>query len=233
MSILIKLGVSPFHTWFISILKSCSLYILILLSTVQKIIPLIILNNIYININLLYFCIFITIIFLLIILSRVINLNKLLALSSLGNILWLLSRNLLSIKLILTFIIIYLYILVGIYIFYNKFYYRLFIQVNRMSFFDKVIIVLLFMSLGGIPPLLGFLRKFLILKIILIYENIYLFLIIIFSSLILLYHYISRIYFFLTFIPSIKIEFFFIYFSWTKFLYLVSLIFFKYVKYIE
>ena len=227
MSILIKLGVSPFHTWFISILKSCSLYILILLSTVQKIIPLIILNNIYININLLYFCIFITIIFLLIILSRVINLNKLLALSSLGNILWLLSRNLLSIKLILTFIIIYLYILVGIYIFYNKFYYRLFIQVNRMSFFDKVIIVLLFMSLGGIPPLLGFLRKFLILKIILTYENIYLFLIIIFSSLILLYHYISRIYFFLTFIPSIKIGFNFSYFSWTKFLYLVSLIFFN------
>ena len=200
MSILIKLGVSPFHTWFISILKSCSLYILILLSTVQKIIPLIILNNIYININLLYFYIFITIIFLLIILSRVIHLNKLLVLSSLGNILWLLSRNLLSIKLILTFIIIYLYILVGIYIFYNKFYYRLFIQVNRMSFFDKVIIVLLFMSLRGTPPLLGFLRKFLILKIILTYENIYLFLIIIFSSLILLYHYISRIYFFLTFI---------------------------------
>ena len=226
MSILIKLGVSPFHTWFISI-KKCSLYILIFLSTVQEIIPLTILNNIYININLLYFCIFITIIFLLIILSRVINLNKLLALSSLGNILWLLSRNLLSIKLILTFIIIYLYILVGIYIFYNKFYYRLFIQVNRMSFFDKVIIALLFMSLGGIPPLLGFLRKFLILKIILTYENIYLFLIIIFSSLILLYHYISRIYFFLTFIPSIKIGFNFSYFSWTKFLYLVSLIFFN------
>ena len=101
----------------------------------------------------------------------------------------------------------------GIYIFYNKFYYRLFIQVNRMSFFDKVIIALLFMSLGGIPPLLGFLRKFLILKIILTYENIYLFLIIIFSSLILLYHYISRIYFFLTFIPSIKIGFNFSYFS--------------------
>jgi len=168
-----------------------------------------------------------TVTFLLTILSRVINLNKLLALSSLGNILWLLSKDLLLIKLILTFIIIYLYILVGIYIFYNKFYYRLFIQVNRMSFFDKVIIVLLFMSLGGIPPLLGFLRKFLILKIILTYENIYLFSIIIFSSLILLYHYISRIYFFLTFIPSIKIGFNFSYFSWAKFLYLVSLIFFN------
>ena len=117
ISIFIKLGISPFHTWFISILKSCSLYILIFLSTVQKLIPLIILNNIYFRILIFYFCIFITIFFLLIILSAVINLNKLLALSSLGNILWLISRNLLSIKLILLFISIYRFILLRIYIF--------------------------------------------------------------------------------------------------------------------
>ena len=229
ISIFIKLGISPFHTWFISILKSCSLYILILLSTVQKIIPLIILNNVYIYIRILYLCIFLTILFLLIMLPRVINLNKLLALSSLGNIIWLLSRNLLSIKLILIFIVIYMYILVGIYIFYNILYYRLFIQINRIIFSDKVIIVILFISLGGIPPLLGFLRKFLILKIVLVYENIFLFLIIIFSSLVLLYHYISRIYFFLTFIPSIKIRFSTNNFSWVKFIYIISLIFFNFI----
>merc|ERR1712227_1051488 len=101
-------------------------------------------------------------------LPRVINLNKLLALSSLGNIIRLLSRNL-------------------------------------------------------------FLRKFLILKIVLVYENIFLFLIIIFSSLVLLYHYISRIYFFLTFIPSIKIRFSTNNFSWVKFIYIISLIFFNFI----
>ena len=226
ISIFIKLGISPFHTWFISILKSCSLYILILLSTVQKIIPLIILNNVYIYIRILYLCIFLTILFLLIMLPRVINLNKLLALSSLGNIIWLLSRNLLSIKLILIFIVIYMYILVGIYIFYNIFYYRLFIQINRIIFSDKVIIVILFISLGGIPPLLGFLRKFLILKIVLVYENIFLFLIIIFSSLVLLYHYISRIYFFLTYVPSMKFGLNYTNNSWMKYLYLISLVIF-------
>merc|ERR1712043_138688 len=101
----------------------------------------------------------------------------------------------LSIKLILIFIIIYIYLLLGIYIFYNIYYYNIFIQINRINFFDKIIIILLFISLGGMPPILGFLRKLLILKIIFIYENIFLF---------LLYHYISRIYFFLTFAPSIK-----------------------------
>ena len=227
--IFIKLGISPFHTWFISILKTCSLFILIILSTVQKLIPLIILNNIYINFNLLYFRIIITIIFILFILSSVINLNKLLALSSLGNILWLISRNILSLKLILLFIFIYIYILLGIYIFYNIYYYNIFIQINRINFFDKIIIIMVFMSLGGIPPMLGFLRKLLILKIIFIYENMFLFLIIIFSALILLYHYISRIYFFLTFVPSIKLNLNYNNNSWIKYFYLISLVFFRFI----
>ena len=131
--IFIKLGVSPFHTWFISILKTCSLYILIFLSTIQKLIPLIILNNIYFYINIFYFCVIITIIFLFFILARVININKLLALSSLGNILWLISRNILSLKLIILFILIYIILLIGIYLFYNSFYYNLFIQINRIT----------------------------------------------------------------------------------------------------
>ena len=226
--IFIKLGISPFHTWFISILKTCSLYILMFLSTIQKLIPLIILNNIYINYIIFYVVIFLTILFLLFILSSVINLNKLLALSSLGNILWLISRNILSIKIILLFIIIYMYILLGIYIFYNIYYYNIFTQINRINYFDKIIIILIFISLGGMPPILGFLRKLLVLKIIFIYENIFLFLLIIFSSLILLYHYISRIYFFLTFIPSIKLRFNYISNSWIKYIYLISLLFFTF-----
>ena len=102
--------------------------------------------------------------------------------------------------------VIYIYILLGIYIFYRMYYYNIFIQINRTNFFDKIIIILLFISLGGMPPILGFLRKLLILKIIFIYENIFLFFLIIFSSLILLYHYISRLYFFLTYVPSIKLR---------------------------
>lgn len=227
LSIFIKLGISPFHTWFISILKTCSLYILMLLSSLQKIIPLIILNNVFFFFRIFYFCIIITIIFLVIILSSVININKLLALSSLGNILWLISSNLLSLKLMILFLTIYVFLLMGIYLFYNSFYYNLFIQINRINFFDKIIIVLLFISLGGMPPLLGFLRKFLILKIIFIYENLILFLIIIFSSLVLLYHYMSRIYFFITFIPSLKTNFSTNNYSITKYFYLISVTIFN------
>jgi len=77
--------------------------------------------------------------------------------------------------------------------------------------------------------MLGFLRKLLILKIIFIYENIFLFSITIFSGLILLYHYISRIYFFLTFVPSIKFNTNYNNNSWIKYFYLISLVFFRFI----
>ena len=151
-----------------------------------------------------------------------------LALSSLGNILWLISRNILSIKLILLFIIIYIYILLGIYIFYNIYYYNIFTQINRINYFDKIILIIIFISLGGIPPLLGFLRKYIILKFLIIYENFFFLLIVIFSSLLILYIYISRIYFFLTNIPSIKINLKINYFFFKKILYILSFIFFSF-----
>ena len=223
--IFLKLGVAPFHIWFISILKTRSLFILIILSTIQKIIPLVILSNISIRFDLIYMIILINTIFLLIILSRIINLNKILAVSSINNIIWILFRIIFSLKLIFIFIIIYLFLLIGVFILYNLYNLNIFLQINRINYFDKLIITIIFISLGGIPPLLGFLIKYIILKFIIIYEKIFFLLIIIFSSLLVLYIYLSRIYFFLTNIPSIKINFKIAFFSFKKIIYIISLIF--------
>lgn len=223
--IFLKLGVAPFHIWFISILKTRSLFILIILSTIQKIIPLVVLSNISIRFDLIYIIIFINTIFLLIILSRIINLNKILAVSSINNIIWILFRIIFSLKLIFIFIIIYLFLLIGVFILYNLYNLNIFLQINRINYFDKLIITIIFISLGGIPPLLGFLIKYVILKFIIIYEKIFFLLIIIFSSLLVLYIYLSRIYFFLTNIPSIKINFKIAFFSFKKIIYIISLIF--------
>merc|ERR1712062_447484 len=68
--------------------------------------------------------------------------------------------------------------------------------------------LIIFISLGGIPPLLGFLGKIIILKILLNnFIRITIIFAIIVSSLLLLYFYLSRIYFYLTNIPSLKINF--------------------------
>merc|ERR1712117_654445 len=99
---------------------------------------------------------------------------------------------------------------------------------NSVIFFDKFIMLIVFISLGGMPPLLGFLRKIIILKVL--FNNfirVTIIFAIIISSLLLLYFYLSRIYFYLTNIPSLKINFKLTLFSIKKIIYFVSLIYFN------
>merc|ERR1711902_67728 len=104
----------------------------------------------------------------------------------------------------------------------------IFLQINRINYFDKIILIIIFISLGGIPPLLGFLRKYIILKFLIIYENFFLFIdsyfFIITNS---IYIYITYV-FFLTNIPSIKINFKINLFFFKKTLYILSFIFFSF-----
>merc|ERR1711875_35958 len=137
------------------------------------------------------------------------------------------GRIYISIKLIMFFFLIYLILLLGIYFIYNLYNLNIFYQVIRINLIDKFFIVILFISLGGIPPLLGFLRKFLILKILVLEEKIFFILIIIFSSLVILYYYLSRVYFYLTNISSIKLNYKLNKVNIIKLIYLVSIISFN------
>merc|ERR1712026_456375 len=102
---------------------------------------------------------------------------------------------------------IYIYMLSGVIFIYGQIKLGRFFYINSINFFDKFFLILVFISLGGIPPLLGFLRKFIVLKILISFFNIFFLILIIFSSLILLYFYLSRLYFFLSNLPMIKIRF--------------------------
>lgn len=226
LRLFMKLGVSPFHSWFIAILKTSSLITLFMLSTVQKIIPLVIIFNIKLNNFLIFIVIFLTLIFIIILLPRTININKVLAISSINNIIWLIMSVLFSIKIIFLFMVIYMYLVMGfinIYSFYNI---NMFTQMNSIIFFDKFFLVIVFISLGGMPPILGFLRKIIILKIILNnFISLVIVFIIVISSVLLLYFYLSRIYFYLSNIPSLKINFKLSLISIKKILYIISIVY--------
>ena len=111
---------------------------------------------------------------MIIILPGTINLNKILALSPINNIAWIMIRVIISIKLFFLFLMLYMFILRGFIVLYKTYSINIFIQINSMNFLDKLILIMLFISLGGLPPLLGFLRKFLIVKFILYNLNIFL-----------------------------------------------------------
>merc|ERR1712174_188297 len=112
------------------------------------------------------------------------------------------------------------YIILGVVRIYNFYRLNVFYQINSIVFLDKFIILIVFISLGGMPPMLGFLKIIInnSLRIVLIFT-------IVISSLTLLYFYLSRIYFYLTNIPSLKINFKLTPFLIKKIIYIISLLF--------
>ena len=84
--IIIKLGAAPFHGWFLSLSKSVRLFVLLLISTVQKIIPILIVRNLNLfNTIIIFVC---SITFFVIFYNSIILLNliKILALSGINNL---------------------------------------------------------------------------------------------------------------------------------------------------
>ena len=204
-SIFIKLGLAPFHGWFVSIINTCSLWILVILSTIQKIIPIVIVSQIFISVNMVFFFSILNLVVVFSIAMRVVFLNKLLAISSLNNLIWFIFRSQIKFKLFLFFIMIYLISLTGILILYNKTGIVNFLQIRNLSIIDKLFRVFIFMSLGGIPPFLGFLGKLVVLKALVAYLNLVFVTGIIISALIIVYMYMSRVFFILRYSPNTKL----------------------------
>nr|UYB78730.1 NADH dehydrogenase subunit 2 [Ornithodoros turicata] len=185
-SMMIKVGAAPFHIWFPQISEGISLQSLLLLSSIQKIIPLHI-TSMFVN----------KFIFIAITMSAMMgslgglnqfSIRKILAFSSITHLAWMLSLIMLNSNMWLMYMLIYTTILAFI---IN------FMHINSMNFINQTIsfskenslyIIILLMSLGGMPPMIGFFMKWMSLKIIIF--NMYMLSIpLIISSLINLYFY--------------------------------------------
>lgn len=193
ISILIKLGSAPFHIWFPQISEGLRYNSFFFLSSFQKIIPFYIITIISKKFLILF-----------IILSAIIgsfgglnqkSFKKILAFSSISHISWILSLILIRHNFWIIYFFIYILILIKIIYLLKKNNIISIININSIKFsnFKKISLFSLFLSLGGLPPFLGFLTKWI--SIILIIKNFPLILIfLISSSLINLYFYIRSLF---------------------------------------
>uniref|UniRef100_UPI0030FE9491 NADH dehydrogenase subunit 2 n=1 Tax=Ixodes trianguliceps TaxID=347913 RepID=UPI0030FE9491 len=189
MTILIKLGSAPFHSWFPQISEGLKMNSFFILSTFQKIIPLHIMSIVYNK----YLYIFI---FLSAMISSLGGLNqfsmkKILAFSSITHLSWMMSLILINQNFWLIYFFVYTIINYKIinFLMLNKISNINNIYLMKMTFFNKVLMLSYFLSLGGMPPFLGFFSKWI--SIILISKKmIILLIILIMSSLINLFFYI-------------------------------------------
>nr|AWN56079.1 NADH dehydrogenase subunit 2 [Anthicidae sp. DPP-2018] len=190
MALLTKLGAAPFHFWFPEVMKGLSWMNCMILMTWQKIAPLmLILNN---NSNkILIFSIISSLIISTIMSFNQTSLRKIMAFSSINHLAWMLSSSLISFNITMLYFLIYSilsFILVKIFETTKSFYLNqlMNIQIPKMI---KISLTLNFMSLGGLPPFLGFFPKWMIIN--LMSNNFPLLnLILIFFTLIMLFIYI-------------------------------------------
>nr|YP_009131021.1 NADH dehydrogenase subunit 2 [Eutelia adulatricoides]AHV78104.1 NADH dehydrogenase subunit 2 [Eutelia adulatricoides] len=194
-SMLMKMGSAPFHFWFPNIVEGLSWFNNFILMTWQKITPMILLSY-YFNKNFIILIIILNIIIGAIGGLNQTSLRKLMAFSSINNLGWMLSSIMISENLWLFYLMMYSFMIsIMCFSFYmmNMFFInQLFI--NNMNFLIKINLLINFMSLGGLPPFIGFFPKWIIINF-LINNNMYMLtFIFIMMSLIMLFFYIRIIY---------------------------------------
>lgn len=194
ISIIIKLGATPFHNWYPSVIANLNWISALTLSTWQKIAPLWILRENLFNLS---------IIPALAALNAIIGgiggliqteIRPLLAFSSIGHIGWLLFSIPFSSSLIYLYFASYVLhlIIIILILFYIKIDTPKDIASSTfLTNRDKLILALILFSLGGLPPLLGFIPKLLILLVSAPFSIIPLFLIV--GRYINIYYYITII----------------------------------------
>merc|ERR1712112_470452 len=97
-----------------------------------------------------------------------------------------------SYMLVILFMSIYFYILLGLVLILGKTNRKSFLHsINKINTYDEIGLVLVFISLGGFPPFLGFLIKLVTVKFVLIKQNILL-IILLPVSILLFINYISQ-----------------------------------------
>lgn len=189
---IIKIGISPFHFWFPIVIEGLRWINNLILMTWQKIAPIILLSYC------LNFYLFIISIFLSSIFSRINGLNqtsirKLLAYSSINHLGWITARILINENIWIIYFLFYSFLTISIIFIFNTF--KIFNLNQIFSFLNfknliKTFIFIPLLSLGGLPPFLGFFPKWIVIERLIINNYLLLSLILIYFTLITLYFYL-------------------------------------------
>nr|YP_009755806.1 NADH dehydrogenase subunit 2 [Bactrocera ruiliensis]YP_010037300.1 NADH dehydrogenase subunit 2 [Bactrocera thailandica]QIQ23084.1 NADH dehydrogenase subunit 2 [Bactrocera ruiliensis]QQW48076.1 NADH dehydrogenase subunit 2 [Bactrocera thailandica]WCB99100.1 NADH dehydrogenase subunit 2 [Bactrocera thailandica] len=167
-SLLLKSGAAPFHFWFPNVMEGLSWMNALTLMTWQKIAPLMLIS--YTTLN--------NFIFLAIIASTITgslgglnqtSLRKLMAFSSINHLGWMLAAMQANESMWCIYFSFYTFLSFSLTFMFNNF--KMF-HINQLfnSFFNskilKFILFLNLLSLGGLPPFIGFLPKWLVIQLL-------------------------------------------------------------------
>nr|YP_009092204.1 NADH dehydrogenase subunit 2 [Neochauliodes fraternus]AHG24693.1 NADH dehydrogenase subunit 2 [Neochauliodes fraternus] len=191
-SLLLKLGAAPFHFWFPSVMESLDWFNSLILMTWQKIAPIVLISYNYSS-KFIYYCIIMSLLIGAIGGLNQTNLRSLMAFSSINHIGWILSALMISESLWITYFLFYSFLSISIVMIFNNFKIFHFIQINTQlnsEPMNKFFIFMNLLSMGGLPPFLGFLPKLLVIQLLVKSNDFFMIFFMVMTALITLFFYI-------------------------------------------
>nr|ABN72883.1 NADH dehydrogenase subunit 2 [Drosophila guanche]QXG19230.1 NADH dehydrogenase subunit 2 [Drosophila guanche] len=195
-TLLLKSGAAPFHFWFPNMMEGLTWMNALMLMTWQKIAPLMLIS--YLNVkNLLLISVILSVIIGAIGGLNQTSLRKLMAFSSINHLGWMMMSLMISESIWLIYFLFYSFLSFILTFMFNIF--KLFHLNQLFSWFmsSKILKFTLFMnflSLGGLPPFLGFLPKWLVIQQMTFCNQYFILTIMMMSTLITLFFYLRICY---------------------------------------
>nr|YP_011017302.1 NADH dehydrogenase subunit 2 [Amblyomma argentinae]WQF68965.1 NADH dehydrogenase subunit 2 [Amblyomma argentinae] len=192
LSMMIKLAMVPFHFWLTSLSEMFNYSSLFILLTLQKFIPLFIMSMM--NLKLIIIFVMISTLCSSLLMFNLKLIKKILIFSSISHQGWMISLIFMKSNFWMTYLIIYSFLIYKITFLTikNNFNSINNLMYSKSNFFEKISFSMLIFSLGGMPPFLGFIIKFISI-IIAINMNSMILIILIISSMMNIYIYINMI----------------------------------------
>lgn len=196
ITLLIKSGTAPFHFWFPNVIEGINWTNNLILITWQKIAPIIIISYFLFNNFFIFFILASVLIGSLGGLNQT-SIRKIIAFSSINHLGWMLAAIIFNEYIWLFYFIIYFFlsfILILIFNIFKIFYLNQIFSLFIHSYILKFIFLISLLSLGGLPPFLGFLPKWLVIQSLINLNQYYIVIFIICISLVTLYFYLRICY---------------------------------------
>nr|YP_010954836.1 NADH dehydrogenase subunit 2 [Hemisodorcus sinensis]WMW30221.1 NADH dehydrogenase subunit 2 [Hemisodorcus sinensis] len=192
-SLLLKMGAAPLHFWFPEVIEGLSWFNSMILLTWQKIAPMVLLSysskTLILLITIIISCMFVSGVMG----QNHLSLRKIMAYSSINHIGWMIAAILFFEAIWMIYFLVYSVITLNILIMFKKlnifFMKQLMLSMNHEPTI-KIFFILNFLSLGGLPPFLGFFPKWLTIQIMITESFSSLAIIMILATLMTLYFYL-------------------------------------------
>nr|YP_010895314.1 NADH dehydrogenase subunit 2 [Victoriana melanorrhina]WJW73905.1 NADH dehydrogenase subunit 2 [Victoriana melanorrhina] len=195
-SLLMKSGTAPFHFWFPNVMEGLNWMNSLILMTWQKIGSLMLISYLIIKM-MLFWCIMISVIIGSLGGLNQTSLRKLMTFSSINHLGWMLMSMFSNESLWITYFLFYSFLSFNLVFLFNMFKLFHINQLFSMFMFNKYLKFSLFMnflSLGGLPPFLGFIPKWLTIQYLTFNNQLFLMSIMIIMTLITLFFYLRLCY---------------------------------------